>query len=548
MGPWDYAIIGIFWIVIFWMGSYFYKWVGNVDDFQVVGRSLTPFILAATMISTNMNLYNFIGEAGSTYQYGISVIWHEWTGNMALIFSGLFVIPIMRRLRIRTIPEYLEMRFGKSVRSLVGVLWIVRICFWLGVVLYTGVTLFQVITPLKSFTLWVLIFALITIVYTSLGGMWAVSMMHVIEFLLMLGGCLILVPIAMKNIGWFPGLIKQLPPHHLDIIAQSGPFNWQFTLAIFLLGLQWASTDQGMLQASFGAKDTKTVAKGMVFGGIALTAFNILIFLPGLISRVIHPGLSNFDMAVPTLLASQLPVGVLGLVICGLLASQLSTIDANLAAVSTLFTNDVYESILKRKPSPKRLLQIVRLTTIIGGLMMIFFAYMVPRMGGAVNAYLTLIGIMDMPLFVIAIVYGLLWKKTTEKGALFGYLSGAIVGAIACFVFKLNSNITTFISTGVALIVCPVISIFTRQVGQDKIKKIWEAKRTSEEEQVSGEVYHIIPQSIKGKISLGVLAIGLIGFIVGAFMGKYNTVLAGSIAVGGMLIYFLGGILRLYSE
>ena len=108
MGIYDYTIVGLFLIFIFWAGSIFYRWVGTADDFFVAGRKLTPFILAATITATNVNLYSFIGQAGVAYKHGIAIIWQTWTGNMALVFSGLFVIPILRRLRIRTIPEFLE--------------------------------------------------------------------------------------------------------------------------------------------------------------------------------------------------------------------------------------------------------------------------------------------------------------------------------------------------------------------------------------------------------------------------------------------------------
>ena len=101
----DYAIVAIFFIGIFAAGAYFYRWIGDADDFYVAGRKLTPFILAATITATNVNLYSFVGQAGKAYKSGASILWHTWTGNMALVFAGLFVIPIFRRLRIRTVPE-----------------------------------------------------------------------------------------------------------------------------------------------------------------------------------------------------------------------------------------------------------------------------------------------------------------------------------------------------------------------------------------------------------------------------------------------------------
>jgi len=544
----DWLILAFFIILMFGIGRFFYRWIGSSDDFQVAGRTLTPFILAATMMSTNMNLYNFIGETGSTYQYGISVIWHEWTGNMALVFAGLFVIPILRRLRINTIPEYLEMRFGVRVRGLIGILWVLRLSFWLGVVIYTGVTLMQGITEVKSFEFWLAVLATVTIIYTYLGGMFAIFVNHVLQFIMMLAGSLVLVPIVMSVCGWLPGLIEKLPEYHLSIVAPSGPFSWQFTFAIFVLGLQWACTDQGMLQASFGAKNIRTVAKGVILGGLALTAFNFLIFAPGLCARILVPGLENFDLAVPTLLANYMVPGVLGITICGLMASQMSTIDANLVASATLFTNDVYKTILRKDATKRDILRVTRISTIAAGIMMIVFAYAVPKLGGAVNAYLTLIGIIDMPLFVIAIVYGLLWKRANEKGALWAYFIAAIVAGIARFGFGLSNNLTTFLSAGIALVACPIASLLSEPLSSEKTEKIWKARRPSKEEIESGDEYNIIPKTNIGKISIGIYLFGFLLFVVGTFLGMTGTWIASLLAVLGMLIYFLGGFMKFSLE
>ena len=135
---------------MFFVGSVFYKWIGSADDFYLAGRNLSPFILAAVIAATNINMYSFIGQAGIAYKEGIPIVWQTWTGDMALVLSGLFVIPIFRRLRIRTIPEFLELRYSKGVRTFVAIIWIFRLAFWLAVVLYTAVIAAQIILFFQS--------------------------------------------------------------------------------------------------------------------------------------------------------------------------------------------------------------------------------------------------------------------------------------------------------------------------------------------------------------------------------------------------------------
>lgn len=544
----DYIIVFVFLIGMFYVGSIFYKWVGSSDDFYLAGRQLTPFILAAVLSATNVNLYSFVGQAGIAYKEGIQIIWQTWTGNMAMVISGLFVIPIFRRLRIRTIPEFLEKRYSKGVRTFVAFIWILRLTFWLGVVLYTAVIAAQTISGLTSFTAWVLIFSVVVIIYTILGGMWSVAFTDVIQFVLMLGGALILLPLAMSAVGWFPGMQANLPEGALTLVKETGTYNWKFILAIFLLGIEWACVDQGLLQRAFGAESTRSVAKGLVLAGIITTPFALLWNLPGLAARILYPDLANADSAVPILIANLIPNIVLGLVVVGLLSSQLSTISGNLNGVATIFASDVYENVINRKATDKDVLKIARIITLLTGIGMVLFAYLVPILGGAVNAYLTIIAIMDMPLFVISIIYGLLWKRVNWQGAVTGYILGAISGIIGQFLFKMDFNVTTFITAGTTLIVTPIISLLTREESNEKIEAIWKARIISDEEIANNNVYNIFPKTISGKLSLAVFLLGLIIFLVGVFMGSSGSSIASVIAVTGMVIYFIGGLFRAYTN
>jgi len=544
----DIIIVLVFLGITFFIGSSFYRWIGDPDDFMVAGRKLTPFILAAVIAATNVNLYSFVGQAGVAYKHGIAILWQTWTGNMAIVFAGLFIIPIMRRLRVKTIPEFLEQRYDKRVRTLVGVLWIFRLAFWLGVVLYTAVVAAQAITGIESFTFWILVFAVVAIAYTVMGGMWAIAFTDVIQFVFMLIGALIVLPMAMAAVGWMPGLIAKLPADSLTLVREHGTYNWKFILAIFLLGIQWASVDQGLLQRAFGAKDTRTVAKGMVLAGIITTPFALLWNLPGLAASVLYPGLENADQAIPTLLANMLPNVVLGLVLCGLISSQLSTISGNLNGVATLFTNDIYESLKKRKATGREVLMIARIMTGIVGIFMIGFAFLVPKLGGAVEAYLTVIGIMDMPLFIVAIVYGLLWKRSTSSAALIGYLAGATAGIIGKFFLNYDFNSTTFLGAAVALLVTPLISLITQPESAEKLNIVWRARHISDEELAADNVYNIIPKTTRGRLAMLVYFSGLLLFLLGVFLGSGGFSIASWIAVSGMLIYFLGGLLRVYLE
>lgn len=544
----DYTIVGVFLVLTFAVGSYFYKWVKSGDDFYVAGRSITPFILASVIVVTNVNLFSFVGQSGVAYSKGIAIIWQTWTGNMGLVFAGLFIVPILRRLRIRTIPELLGRRYGRGTRTMIALLWIFRLAGWLGIVLYTGVVAAQAVTGVSSFTFWVLVIGGIAVVYTALGGMFAIAFTDVIQFLLMLIGALIVLPMAMHLVGWWPNLAANLPEGHLTLVRTSGEYDWRFIFAIFFLGLEWATVDQGLLQRAFSSDSTKTVSRGLVLAGIITTPFALLWIIPGLAAHLLHPGLSNPDSAVPTLLNNLLPHGILGLVVCGLLSAQLSTIAGNLNGVATMITSDLYESLFNREATDKVVLFVARLMTVLVGAGMLLFAYAVPRMGGAVDAYYTIIAIMDMPLFVIAIVFGLFWKRATWQGAIAGYVAGFAAGLIGQFALGLGFQGKTFLTAVVALIVVPVVSLVSGSPDQARVAEVWEARRVTEEEKQSKQIYNILPVTTPGKISLWVFFAGAAIFITGLFTGSANATVGSYLAVAGMLIYFVGGLSRTLTD
>ena len=103
----DYWIVAVFLIAMAGAGFMISRLIKDSDDFFVAGRELTPFILAATITATNLSMFHFVGMGGTAYKDGVSIIWQNWTGCMALVLSGIFVLPLMRRLKIRSIPEFL---------------------------------------------------------------------------------------------------------------------------------------------------------------------------------------------------------------------------------------------------------------------------------------------------------------------------------------------------------------------------------------------------------------------------------------------------------
>jgi len=233
-------------------------------------------------------------------------------------------------------------------------------------------------------------------------------------------------------------------------------------------------------------------------------------------------------MAVPTLIVHLLPAGVLGFVICGFLASGLSTIGSNLGAAATLAANDIYGRFVNRKATQRELLVAVRIATVLAGVLMIAVTYLVPYLGGAVDAYLTIISIMDMPLFVIAIPYGLLWKRATWQGAMAAYAAGSAAGAMLRFGFGLEVAPVTLISGVVAAVVCPAVSLLTTGARPIPEPEDLPAPRA--------------PASLARRAGLSAVGLGFLVVLAGILMASQAAPYSSTLALIGLAIFFAGGL------
>ncbi len=567
----DGTLILVFFATTVFIGSYFHKWIKNPEDYAVAGRQLTPFILAACLAATNINLYNFQGYVGYAYREGISIVWQEWTGLMSLAFAGVFILPIFRRLRISTIPEFAGKRFSPGLRATLAFLWTMRFGVWLGIVLYMSAQIACVVGGFSdslrgpAFHAFVFGFGVMTVVFTVAGGMWAVALTDILQFICLLGGALVMIPMIMHTVGYWHGMQATLDGMGrgdvLNFVASEGTFNWKGIIGIWLLGMQWASTDQAMVQRALGSKTIKGAAQGMVYAGLIMVAFAFIIPMPGIaysigVSQGIDPPLLTQDNALPRLLSQGLvPIGLLGFVLCGLLASQVSTLDAGLNSAATVFVQDLYLLFFKRKPSGKHQIMVLRLMTVLMGAITIAAAYWAKLSRSGVDLYLGVITVMDLPMFVVIVIYGLLYKRATPAGAIAGYLVGVAFGAVVQLrdhihgafgdavrhglegIYALYSYIpiwganvtlgnaaiwdTAVIGMIVTAVAVPLVSLFTRQRDPEAVEEVWRNRGVSDEEMETGQVFHLWPRTAPGRFWIWVMLFGLGAFLVGSFMGKF---------------------------
>jgi SSS family solute:Na+ symporter len=372
----------------------------------------------------------------------------------------------------------------------------------------------------------------------------------------------------------------------LTLVPVKGEFNWLFICAITLLSIKWATIDQAILQRAFGARSPRIGAQGMVLSAIVTTPFAFFWILPGLATARLKPGFANPDHAIPWLLSHELPAvarGLLGMVLCGLVAAQISTITADVNSVATLFTSDVYRILRRREPSQRQLLVVVRLSSLVCGAVMLMAAWFLRESGdGAVKANLTVVGILDMPLFVVTIVYGLLWRRANWQGAIAGFLAGGTVGVLTHFLvtpkyfdaylhpvtaaisghlgsmidnwhnhLKVHEkdvrNIVPILSSLTALVVTAAVSLLTTRSRRD-VDHIWDNFNVAASVGGESDTFHLIPITFRGRLGMIMAVGGFVVFLIGILSAALAVHFAGAVAVVGMFTVLAGGLLRVYSE
>jgi SSS family solute:Na+ symporter len=555
----DYALVIGFLLVMALAGLAISRLIKDSDDFFVAGRELTPFILAATITATNLSMFHFIGMGGTAYKDGVSIIWQNWTGCMALVLSGIFVLPLMRRLRIRSIPEFLELRYRRGLRTLAGLFWGLRLSIYLGLLLYIASTAAIVITGLHSYVAWLAIFSVVSVLYSTVGGAWAVAIMDSVQFVVMLAGGLIIFPVAMHLAGGIPAMwqrLSEVSPQHTTLVPATGNFSWLFVTSMMLLGFKFATVDQSILQRAFGARSPRVGAKGMVLSALITTPMAFLWIFPGLAVAKAGPGGEmKTDEAIPWLLRTHVStafVGALGFVLCGLVAAQISTITADVNSVATVLTSDVYRTLKRTEPTQRQLLRVVRYTSLLSGVLMLVVAWCFQFVGNAVKLNNIIVSILDMPLFVVTVVYGLWWRRVNWQGALAGFLLGGVGSGVCYFLYWNNIDyarqIAPIVSTLVALVVTPIVTLLTPPDRTDRAEKMLASIGRGQTSEGDAEPFHLIPDSAVGQFAALAVLVGFLVFLTGVLSARASTSLAGVLAVAGLIAVLLGGVVRVYVD
>jgi solute:Na+ symporter, SSS family len=420
MGIIDYAVIGVYFVVMVWVGVYGSKKTASTEEYLVAGRRLNVWMYMACLSAVILGGASTVGTVKLGYQFGISGIWLVVMLGLGTLFLGWFLSKRIARLRIVSISELLEQRFHHHSRLISAVI----------MVIYTSmVTVTQVIgigTVLSAILGWdlhlsMMIGGSIVLFYTMKGGMWSVSLTDSIQFVIMTVGIFfILLPLGWSKAGGFSGLSSRLDGSYFDVTA----IGWDTIFSFFLLYFLGMMIGQDIWQRLFTAKNENVAKNGTILAGVYSIVFAVACTLIGMAAAVLLPGLEDPQLAFPKLATAILPPGVLGIVLAAVISALMSTASGALLASSTLLVHDIWKRFFRPDLTDQQFLQATRWTTVILGVFILTMAVWIQDVIVALDvAYAFLSGSIFVP-----VMAAFFWKRATSQGVWLSILvSGAVV-------------------------------------------------------------------------------------------------------------------------
>ncbi len=434
----------------------------SASDYFLAGNSLTWWAVGASLIAANISAEQFIGMSGTSYADGIATAAYELMAAVTLVVIGKFLLPIMLKQKIFTIPQFLRERYNDGVGLAFSILWLFLYVFvnltsvaWLGALAIEqilglqGATLVVGGFSISMRMVIVLLLFIIAGVYSIYGGLASVAWTDVLQVFFLVGGGLVTAYFALRAVGDGAGAIaglsnifndlttgEHLNDSHMHLVIQeshgAGAFANVPGIAavvggVWLTNLGYWGFNQYIIQKGLAAKSIDEAQKGLVFAGFLKILIPFIVVLPGICAYYIsiHPellaGLSGSinvaDDAYPWLVRNFTPTGVKGLTFAALAAAIISSLASMFNSTSTLFTMDIYKKYINREASDRKLVSVGRLTSLAA--LVVAAIAVEPLLGSLDQAfqYIQEYSGFIYPGIIVVFGLGLLWKRASSRAA-----------------------------------------------------------------------------------------------------------------------------------
>ena len=434
----------------------------SASDYFLAGNSLTWWAVGASLIAANISAEQFIGMSGTSYADGIATAAYELMAAVTLVVIGKFLLPVMLKRKIFTIPQFLRERYTDGVGLAFSILWLFLYVFvnltsvaWLGALAIEqilglqGATLVVGSFSISMRMVIVLLLFIIAGIYSIYGGLASVAWTDVLQVFFLVGGGLVTAYFALRAVGDGAGALaglnnlfadltsgEHLNDSHLHLVIQESHGASAFANVpgiaavvggVWLTNLGYWGFNQYIIQKGLAAKSVDEAQKGLVFAGFLKILIPFIVVLPGICAYYIslrpellsglQGSINVADDAYPWLVRNFTPTGVKGLTFAALSAAIISSLASMFNSTSTLFTMDIYKKYINKDASDKKLVRVGRLTSLAA--LVIAAVAVEPLLGSLDQAfqYIQEYSGFIYPGIIVVFGLGLLWKRASSRAA-----------------------------------------------------------------------------------------------------------------------------------
>lgn len=418
----DYFMLIGYFILMLGIGAYFYRYMRAMKDYFSGSNTIPWWLSGVSFYMTSFSVAAFTFYPALCYRYGWVGITLMWVTVPATLVSASFFSKYWRRARIDSPVEYLETRYGPALRQVFAWQGVPVMLIDDGIKLFATGNFVAVCTgmPLASS---MLLCGGIMLVYTFMGGLWAVAVTDFIQFVVLTVGLLVIFPLSISKAGGLGAILEKSPPGFFNLTSPE--FGWSYVLPLVLLyALAW-SVNWALIQRYYCVPKEKDALK---VGWSVIVLYIIgppLMFFPALAAYQFIPKLDDAGTVYPVLCAQLLPAGMLGLAIAAMFAATMSTLSGHFNVCASVLTNDVYRRLIRPNASQRELVQIGRLMTLVVGVIALVAAFILAR-GKAEDLFrimVTLFGIASAPV-AIPMLLGFVSRRVTSLSAMVGFICG----------------------------------------------------------------------------------------------------------------------------
>ena len=425
------------------------------DAYFLGGRSLTAWVIAGSLMLTNLSTEHLIGLNGDAFKHTIAVTAWETTAALAMVGTALYFLPRFLRMGLSTLPEYLAKRFDRTTGVIAAAMFLFSyVLAILPVVLLFGASGINSLFELQdlfgmseSQVTWLLVWGvgMLGSLYAIFGGLKAVAISDTINGVGFLIVGLLVPLLALMQIGdgnpW-SGLtevyVEERPKFDVtgDEPGSFLPFGVLFTGMIVNQIFFWCAGQQ-IIQRGLGAKNLKEGQKGMLIAACFKLLGPLVIVLPGVLAYHLFKdtlGPEDYLLAYPTLVKAVLPAWLGGFFAAVMVGAVLSTFNSVLNSSATLFCRDIYAAVLRPSASPRELVKAGRACSVVLALVAMSIAPMIDTSGSLYN-YLQRINATFFGPMLAVLLLGMLDKRISAFSARAGLVGGPVLFFLLVFSF-----------------------------------------------------------------------------------------------------------------